>query len=101
MAIPNGSSANLLRFNSRVYVCFSLRNFWRFLPRDSEDRAIRDSRFCSAKALFKISITGSPEVCPASLDFEPLGSRTSNFGKGHAAKQKSVKRGLEREELEP
>ena len=41
--------STLLRFHS--FFCFSLRNLnWRFQARDSGNRAIRDSRFCAAKA---------------------------------------------------
>ena len=39
--------STLLRFNS--ILCFSLRNFWRFLARDSWNRAIHTLRFCAAK----------------------------------------------------
>ena len=37
------------RADSFQILCFSLRKFWRFLGRDSGNRAIRGSRFCAGK----------------------------------------------------
>ena len=41
--------STLLRFDTMSCLCFTLRKFWRFLARDSGNRAIRDSQFCAGK----------------------------------------------------
>ena len=63
MAILNRFFRDSTRLRFESFFCFSLRSFWQFQARDSENRAIRDSRFRAAKGRDQ-NYGGSGKVVP-------------------------------------